>query len=182
MDGGGGELTLILPKIHSNNPGEQDGAGREGPHQEIQQQTSLQALSLQTGGFGDEIWGPQSSPTPSPSLLEHPQGFPAPTAFSPTWSEVQGLGWGAVPRWERGMEKRSPPCQQPLLPSWAFLAQGVCGKWFSDLTRDEAREACGAAWGSQQQPAMYSRSRRLGLWPVPCLAGFCSLGRGLLGE
>lgn len=65
--GRGGELTLILPKIHSNNPGEQDRAGREGPHQELQKQTMLQALSLQTGGFEGRYGGPRAFP-PLPLL------------------------------------------------------------------------------------------------------------------
>lgn len=147
MDGGGGELTLILPKIHSNNPGEQDGAGREGPHQEIQQQTSLQALSLQTGGFGDEIWGPQSPPTPSPSLLEHPQGFPAPTAFSPTWSEVQGLGWGAVGAGNGEVFSTLPTA---LAAQWGFPGSGCL--WEVVFEPDQGRGQ-GGVWGCMGLPA-----------------------------
>lgn len=63
MDGGGGELTLILPKIHSNNPGEQ----AERVHHEIQKQSLLQALSLQTEGFGGRCGGPRAFP-PLPLL------------------------------------------------------------------------------------------------------------------
>lgn len=113
MDGGGGELTLILPKIHSNNPGEQDRAGREGPHQELQKQTLLQALSLQTGSFGGRYGGAQSLPTPSPSLLSTLRGSRHPL---PSPRPGLGIGWAGVQcrggngQWRRGLHPANSPC------------------------------------------------------------------------
>lgn len=109
---------------------------------------------------------------PFPFSPGTPSGVPSTSAFSLTWSELGGSA-------EMGVANAEVISTLPaaLAAHGAFLAQGVCGKWFWDLIRPGGR---GGLHGglSQQQPKMDPHSRGL----ASGQSEFCSLGRGLLGE
>lgn len=83
--GGEGEPALILPRNHSDRPGERDGAGGEGPHNSGGFSAAT-VPAAPTTGLCEQTWGAAAAPRaphPTPFTLQETQrGFPAPSRVS----------------------------------------------------------------------------------------------------